>query len=266
VTAPDDTSSSQVVATQSGQVTGTLVVRSQVPSTKHYREYKRYLRRDFFFCCGYCTLSEAESQGLRMTIDHYEPRTARPELENDYNNLMYACDECNIRKGSLSPPPEARQDGYRFFRPDQDVRADHFERKGVRVEHKTTTGEWSILSLSLNRKSLLRLRELRKQLSDCDGFVEGGIQALKAFKMDRLPPHIRLQAIKAKNSVTAMGENLAKEITEILARHARSPLLDALEDSDPDDADRLAKMKSVEALHPDNWRAHRTGRSNSERK
>jgi hypothetical protein len=33
-----------------------------------------------------------------MTIDHYEPQKARPELTNCYDNLMYCCDDCNMLK------------------------------------------------------------------------------------------------------------------------------------------------------------------------
>ncbi len=235
---------------------GPLVTRSEVPSLKDYRDYRRYLRRDFLFCCGYCTMSEAESQGLRMTIDHYEPRNSRPDLVNSYDNLMYCCDECNLRKGDLCPPPEARAQGTRFFRPDEDVRSEHFEAKGIRVGHKSRVGEWSILALSLNRQSLLKLRELRQRLSDCDRYVEGGMQALKAFSIDRLPPSIRFDAIKARNDAIKTGETIVEHITDVLARHARSALLDALEDNvDPSDEIRIAKMKSIQALHPGNWRA-----------
>lgn len=59
-----------------------LVVRSAVPVGRPYNEYKRYLRRDFFYSCAYCTIAETEAQAIRFTIDHYEPRNAQPQLEN----------------------------------------------------------------------------------------------------------------------------------------------------------------------------------------
>jgi hypothetical protein len=71
-----------------------LVTRSAVPTDMKYPGYRQHLRCDFFFSCAYCTMTEAEAQAIRMTIDHYEPRGARPDLENDYANLMYACDTC----------------------------------------------------------------------------------------------------------------------------------------------------------------------------
>src|ERR1700722_5601923 len=98
-----------------------IVTRSQVEPGKRYTEYRQPLRRDFFYSCAYCTMTEFEAQSIRMTIDHYEPRNARRDLENDYTNLMYACTVCNERKGDRYPPPEARADGKRFFRADAEV-------------------------------------------------------------------------------------------------------------------------------------------------
>src|SRR5665213_225251 len=80
-----------------------LVERSIVPPDRPYQEYKEVLREDFLWQCAYCTISEYEAQAIRMTIDHYEPRKARPDLENNYNNLMYACSDCNSYKGDRCP-------------------------------------------------------------------------------------------------------------------------------------------------------------------
>jgi len=117
-----------------------LVVRSVVPAGLNYPEYKPYLRHDFFYSCSYCTIAESEAEAVRLTIDHYEPQTAREDLVHDYHNLMYCCECCNSRKGNRCPPESARKDGYRFFRPDQDFRHEHFERKGREVTHKTNVG------------------------------------------------------------------------------------------------------------------------------
>jgi 5-methylcytosine-specific restriction endonuclease McrA len=56
-----------------------------------------------------------------LLLNHYEPRGARPELVHEYSNLMYTCDQCNTQKGDRYPPPPARLNGHRFFRPDQDI-------------------------------------------------------------------------------------------------------------------------------------------------
>jgi len=78
-----------------GNSESNLVVRSPVTPGLPYREYKEILRDDFLWSCAYCTVSEFEAQTIRMTIDHYEPQSARPDLKDDYRNLMYCCDDCN---------------------------------------------------------------------------------------------------------------------------------------------------------------------------
>src|SRR5438067_4689566 len=115
------------VASGTAEVGPPLVERSEVEPDLPYREYREQLREDFTYSCAYCTTSEFEAQGIRMVIDHYEPRKLRSDLENSYENLMYSCDDCNVLKGDRSPPQSARDDGYRFFRPDQDYRHETFD-------------------------------------------------------------------------------------------------------------------------------------------
>ncbi|MGC1294505.1 MAG: hypothetical protein WA869_05640 [Alloacidobacterium sp.] len=62
------------------RISSALVERSVVPKGLQYGNYKKYLRYDFMYSCAYCSMSEAEAQAIRFTIDHYEPRNARPEL------------------------------------------------------------------------------------------------------------------------------------------------------------------------------------------
>lgn len=205
-------------------------------------------------------MSEAEAQGIRMTIDHYEPRKSRPDLEDSYENLMYACDECNMRKGDRSPPIEAREEGYRFFRPDQDVHQDHFHRKGVRIDHKTNTGYFSIEALDLNRQPLRRLRELRERLTKCDRLVDSGVLGLRNFPIDRLPPAIRGRALQTIKDATARENKMAEQIDDLLSRYASSPLLDPDHNSEPMAKARTVALKSMEALFPGSWRAPRQTR------
>ena len=69
-----------------------------------YHRYKPFLRTDFNKRCAYCNLSE-ERITTYFEIDHYIPKDAfkdiRPELETDYNNLMFACRKCNSEKSSM---------------------------------------------------------------------------------------------------------------------------------------------------------------------
>lgn len=202
-------------------------------------------------------MSEAEAQAIRFTIDHYEPRKARPDLENTYDNLMYCCDECNLRKGDRYPPEIARKDGFRFFRPDQDTYHMHFDRKGIRLEHKSNIGYYSIEALDLNRASLRRIRELRQRLTECDEYVTDGILALKKFHIDQLPPNIRGAASRYINQAAKTAAHIASNIDALLREYTKSPLIDHDDDAVAYRESRTTHLKQLEALYPGSWRAPR---------
>jgi hypothetical protein len=240
-----------------------LVVRSSVPADLPYGEYKPYLRVDFWYSCAYCTLSEAEARAIRFTIDHYESRRAREDLLNDYSNLMYSCDECNMRKGDRSPPEAARRDGYRFFRPDQDIRSDHFERNEIWLREKTNTGFFTINALDLNRKSLKRVRELRARLSECDQYIVEGITALRAFPIDTLPKDVRAKAIKKIEEAMDVAEDLAAAIDSVLRDFAKSPLVDPDGDAEQRAKERAKQLQDLQAMYPGSWRPPRKRRKHN---
>lgn len=242
-----------VVAASSGP----LVVRSVVPPNLPYREYRQSLRRDFLFCCAYCTTSEAEASGIRFTIDHYEPRISRPDLESDYQNLMYSCDGCNLRKGDRSPPQVARDAGYKFYRPDNDVFGEHFRPSGIRVEPESKTGEYTIEALDLNRQSLRRVRELRSRLGLLGAQVAEGLQGLKGVKLDRLSGPLRGRALTAIRNAEHVEERLASAIDDLLESLLRSPLLDEDAEAGERAVDRSKILEQLEVMFPGSWRGRR---------
>jgi len=207
-------------------------------------------------------MTEAEAQAIRFVIDHYESRAARPDLEDDYNNLMYSCDECNSRKGDRSPPADARARGYRFFRPDYDIHEDHFELAGQRIESKSNTGYYSIEALDLNRWSLRRLREIRQKLLDNLRAAEAGILALRKFPIDRLPPTVRGRVPLVIRQAEATQVRIMDQVDDLLREYARSPLID--DDLDPGADARARKrseaLKNIEAIYPGVWRGRHTAR------
>ena len=77
------------------------IVRSTPPLLPKHSDYKPYLDQDFSKRCAYCNLSR-ERITTAFEVDHFIPRAAfkkvRPSLENDYNNLVYACKKCNGTK------------------------------------------------------------------------------------------------------------------------------------------------------------------------
>ena len=87
------------------------VKRSAVGPVRSHREYLQILRKDFYYSCAYCTLTEFEAQGYSFEVDHYEPQSARPELVNVYENLMYSCECCNRNKSDLDPPAKLEPRG-----------------------------------------------------------------------------------------------------------------------------------------------------------
>ena len=239
-----------------------LVVRSEVPPGRAYREYKTWLRRDFFYSCAYCSMTEAEAQAIRFVIDHYEPASVRPDLKDVYDNLMYCCDECNLRKGDRCPPPNARADGFRFFRPDHDHHEEHFDLKGLRLESLSNLGEFSIEALDLNRTLLRRLRELRDRATQCHRLVGQGVRALRNYPIDRLPRHVKSSAARYIARAIQAGNKLEDAVDEILKEYAKSPLLE--DEPDPEVGaerkDRLARLRKIRALYPGAWRAPRNRR------
>ena len=238
---------------------GELIVRSNVPPSRPYPEYKAWLRYDFYFSCAYCTMSEAEAQAIRFTIDHYEPKTARPDLENEYGNLMYCCDECNIRKGNRYPPPNARTSGVRFFRPDSDSREEHFKLNGVRLEGLTTTGSFTIDAIDLNRLGLRTLRQIRERLAQSTEQILRGISALKRCPIDRLPLPLRSRAVQYIKQAVSVEQELTKAIEHVLREAARSPLLEQEADEELQQRaqERKARLSEMEALYPGVWRTRK---------
>ncbi|UFW91071.1 HNH endonuclease [Bradyrhizobium barranii] len=234
-----------------------LIVRSTDPKFDDYREYKPLLRKDFFHSCAYCTMTEAEAQAIRFTIDHYEPQKARPDLVLAYHNLMYACDECNLRKSDRSPPESARKDGYRFFCADIDEFQDHFEQSEVRINPKTKIADYTIESLDLNRAALRRLRELRKRLWDCEEAVMQGILALRGAHLDRLPPKLRGQILTAIRGAQGAAASIANEIDKVLHTLTKSDLIDEDPESEARAKERALKLDGWKALHPGSWRGPR---------
>src|SRR5688572_27327429 len=74
-----------------------------------YREYRNWLRDEFSFRCIYCLRREEWLTYSRdYEIDHFLPKRDHPDAERAYDNLVYACSECNGTKAAnYLPSPEA---------------------------------------------------------------------------------------------------------------------------------------------------------------
>jgi hypothetical protein len=236
------------------------VVRSTVAPVKNYSEYRRTLRRDFLYSCAYCTMSEHEAHGISFAIDHYEPQTARDDLINAYENLMYSCEVCNARKGDRYPPPAAREDGKRFFRADEDIRREHFQLVGSRLEGTTPLGRYTEDAVDLNRDGLLKLRQLRRQLIDHNEYVAEGIAALLSFPVDRIGQPFRLQVLKLINEAVKAAEDAFDDLDALLLEFAKSAVLPDEEPADEEllrKTERLSRLRTEETMYPGLWRGRR---------
>lgn len=168
---------------------------------------------------------------------------------------MYACDQCNQRKGDRYPPPEARANGYRFFRPDEDAFSTHFELTGMRLTAKTNIGEYSIEAMDLNRFSLRKLREIRERLTNCGKLVAEGVLALKKFHIDQLPPHVKGKVVGTINGAVAVANQMTDQIDDLLRNFARSPLVDPDPDGETRAKERSVRLGELKILYPGSWRA-----------
>jgi hypothetical protein len=74
-----------------------------------YSSFRPWLRDEFSFRCVYCLLREQWGRvNGTFTIDHFVAVANDPDLENDYDNLLFACVTCNTAKGSrVLPDPLA---------------------------------------------------------------------------------------------------------------------------------------------------------------
>lgn len=86
------------------------------PSTAHvrrhgpagystYQQFRPWLRDEFCFRCVYCLRREVWAfQDSDFELDHDVAKSLAPELCRDYTNLVYACHNCNKRKGNKRLP------------------------------------------------------------------------------------------------------------------------------------------------------------------
>ena len=88
------------------------------PGPDAARDYKSDLRIDFRTQCAYREITEVYRTGTEVFgVDHFKPTVKFPELECDYRNLYYCCNNCNSHKGSAWPSPDREAAGEGFVDP-----------------------------------------------------------------------------------------------------------------------------------------------------
>jgi len=83
-----------------------VLIRKHGPQGySHYAQHRPWLRDEFDFRCVYCLKREQWCFQLHdFEIDHQVAKSIAPELCRDYTNLVYACHNCNHRKGNKGLP------------------------------------------------------------------------------------------------------------------------------------------------------------------
>lgn len=85
--------------------TQTRVRRHGPDGYADYSSYRPWLRDEFSFRCIYCL--ERERWGRvtgQFDLDHFVPQAQSPGERPCYENLVYACHACNLRKRDLDLP------------------------------------------------------------------------------------------------------------------------------------------------------------------
>lgn len=177
-----------------------------------YRKYKPKLREEFSFACAYCDTREAELGGTQsFHVDHYKPKNKFPNLSSKYENLIYACRNCNWYKGSYWPNSIQRILGQYIFnpRPLGSIKK-HIDRSENTWVGITNHGKWSIEKLRLNSTVLIERRKRRT-------FLENAIKNLEKVKLKTQTLLITAEQEEVEKSINQIKEDLTQLENQINA-------------------------------------------------
>ncbi len=140
--------------------------RSVQPLDGSYSSWKELLAEEGFHQCVYCAIRESSFGGIRnFHVEHYKPKHLFRDLENDFQNLFYACCICNVFKGGDWPgDPDPAFRSPCFPNPSKINYGDLFriEPTGILgpAAVENSTGRYLIEKLYLNRPQLIIERRL----------------------------------------------------------------------------------------------------------
>ncbi len=139
----------------------------------NYQRYKPHLADDFSHRCAYCNLRDKDITTY-FEIDHFVPQAEIEKhsgfeyLITDYNNLVYACKQCNSAKSNLFEG-DLKKNPYindRFYDP---VKVDYnnifFRDRHGTISSKDLKGRKMIIDLKLYRP-IHNLAWICEQLDD----------------------------------------------------------------------------------------------------
>lgn len=128
------------------------ILRTCDKSYRDYHNYKSFLKIDFKSKCAYCNLSD-NTVTTPFEIDHFVPykkfKESFPELETDYNNLVYSCKKCNLAKRDKHKG--GKDDNLMFYNPVTVDMNKHFCRIKGKIIGLDQKANEQILELKLYR-------------------------------------------------------------------------------------------------------------------
>lgn len=133
-------------------------VRLVIHSPRSFALLKSVVRERYHRCCAYCGQSEDFAGGQRsFAVDNFIPKSSRPDLAYDFDNVVYACHHCNVVKGSLVLPPELHPGRTRY--------ADHLSMdESGQLISQTQIGQRLVLTFDLNASHLVSGRRFFIQI------------------------------------------------------------------------------------------------------
>lgn len=129
------------------------------PEGGNYKSWKELLAKEGCHQCVYCAISEAAFGGTRnFHVEHFRPRRLFDHLENDFQNLFYACAICNGFKSSDWPGEVTEKlSAIGYCDPSRCDLAKVFDvdRETKVVGAESVTGRYMVERLFLNRPQLI---------------------------------------------------------------------------------------------------------------
>ncbi len=184
------------------------------PKPKHRREfnpqhrtnksYKKVLRVEFNRQCIYCRRPEFYKYEA-FGVEHYKPKEIFPELEWDYDNLFYACNSCNSRKGDSWSTKTQLLDNVFIPNPCEHIMFEHLKFNGATVKLRSKAGIYTDELLDFNDDVSVSFREtiiyiIEKSIGDIN-LTESTISKLENKLRDE--------------PMCKMGNEIKKEITNL---------------------------------------------------
>lgn len=119
-----------------------------------YRLFAPCLKWEFGFTCPFCLLHQADLVGPHSvektglsTVEHFIPKSVRPDLINEFENLVLACRLCNIARGVK---PLAEENGAKLLNPREEAWAEHFTLEQGQLEPQTPDGDYTKDAYGIN--------------------------------------------------------------------------------------------------------------------